>query len=96
MQGQSSSPFSPGQLGLQILRVHRHLYKTRYSSDNAVHTHQRDIAVEVKALSFHDIGDWTAGRRIWPERSDDCSRKACTFKKLHYKVPMLGIHLPMV
>lgn len=56
MQGQSSSPFSPGQLGLQILRVHRHLYKMGYSSDNAIHTHQRDTTMEVKALSFCHIG----------------------------------------
>lgn len=96
MQGQSSSSFSPGQLGLQILRVHRHFYKMEYSPDNAIHTHQRDTAVEAKALSFCHIGDWMAGRRIWPERSDDCSRKACTFNKLHYKVPTLGIHLPMI
>lgn len=58
-----------------------------YSSDNAIHTHQRNTAVKVKALNFCHIGDCVAGRRTWPERSDDCSRKACTFNNCITKFP---------
>lgn len=84
---QSSSPFSSGQIGLQILRVYRHLYKMGYSSDNAIHTHQRDTAVEVKALNFCHIRDWVAERSIWPERSDDYSRKQTALQSSHARNP---------
>lgn len=67
MQGQDSSPASPGGLELQILGIHRHLYKMGYSAEDGICTYQRDKSVEVKAMKFCHNQGWEAGRTTWPE-----------------------------